>query len=150
MSDKVVSGAATAEKIRKQAEAEFAERNPRPTLPPPPKPTRPGVIRADEAHVWVDVKAVDRWNLKPKATFYVVERRDRNVDQRIEGELTPEAIDALIEELQRAKAELQLRAVVAEQSAKLDEDVKAWESERDIYARAAVTEWQKGQAAKSK
>lgn len=147
MSDKPLDVAMTQEHARSRAEDEFEAKHPRPELPPAPKPSRPGVVRADEAHLWIDVKAVDRWTPQAKATLYVVERKGGN-DQRIEGELTAETIDAFIDELQRAKAELQLRQIIVEQAAKHDKAVKAWEEERTAAGRAAVAAWQKAQVKK--
>lgn len=136
----------TADQIEEQAKITYEKAHPRPDLPPTPPFTRPSVVHIGEAHAWLEVTTRSQGfsTRKARAAFFIV-HRDGSKEQRIEGELTPDEIEAFIQDLQRVKAEIVTRQAFNDATQEYEQHNRQWEQARDEFARQRVREWQKAQ-----
>lgn len=136
----------TADQVQEEAKTTYEQAHPRPDLPPTPAFSRPGVVHIGEAHAWIEVTTRERGfsTRKARANFFIV-HRNGSTDQRIEGDLTPEEIEAFIQDLQQIKVELEARQAFIEATQEYEQRNRQWEQARDEFARMRLREWQKAQ-----
>lgn len=142
----------TADQIQEEAKTTYEQAHPRPDLPPAPAFSRPGMVRIGEAHAWIEVITRSLSYNAPRkahAAFFIVHRANGH-DQRIEGDLTSEEIEAFIQELQRVKDEIVTRQAFADATQEYEQRNRQWEQARDEFARQRVREWQKVQQEREK
>ena len=143
----------TAEMIRAQAEAEYEQTYPHPEPPEPLTLARPGVVQIGEnAHLWIDVitePAGYSRRTQAHAQLFIVER-DHGKDQRIQGNLTPEYIDALIQELKRVREDVAAKQQFLRRNLEYEQQQTEWEKARSEFARQHVAEWERLQGGKKR
>jgi hypothetical protein len=139
----------TADQIRLEAEAEYIAANPKPEPPTPAEAQRPSVIRVGDAHAWLEVTTESHgWGDragKVKAKFFIVHRGSNGQDQRIEGELTNEAITGFVHELAYLSTAMQNKQTYLDDTAEYSKRLQVWERARDEFARKTAAEWEKKQ-----
>jgi hypothetical protein len=142
----------TAEQIRLEAESEYAAATPKPEPPTPSETLRPSVIRVGDAHAWIEVATESHgWGDragKVKAKFFIVHRGNNGQDQRIEGELTSEAITGFVHELAYLSTAMHNKQEYLDATAEYSKHLQAWERARDEFARKTAAEWEKQQKSK--
>jgi hypothetical protein len=135
----------TVEDIHTQAKIDFEAEFPKPIPPTPVTPGRPVVIPIDNAHAWIDVSTSLRFynsQSTAHAEFFIVHRKD-DKDQRIQGELKTEDIDAFIEELQRVKLDIIEMQAYLNAASDAKDAAAAWERKRNEFVRAKAQEWER-------
>lgn len=141
----------TADQIQAEAKTAYEQAHPRPDLPPTPSFARPSVVHIGEAHAWVEVTTRSKGFTTGKARveFFIV-HRDGSTDQRIEGNLTPDEIEAFIQDLQRVKVELEVRQAFIDATTEYEKRNRQWEQARDEFARMRLREWELAQQERKK
>lgn len=144
---------ATLEEVRKVAEVEYERDHPRPTPPDPVGVGRPAVIHiGDNGHLWIDIVGVNDYttayrNASVSAKLFLIQR-DHEKDQRIEGCITPENIDGLIQELNRVRTELVAKQAFVAANSAYEKQVAEWDRTKAEFARRQVANWEKSQKKK--
>ena len=143
----------TAEIVRNEGEGEYEQAYPRPEPPEPVALARPGVVQVGEnAHLWIDVvtePAGYSRRTNARAQMFIVERV-QGKDQRIQGELALENIDALIQELERVREAVAAKQEFLLLNQEYEQQRSDWEKARSEFARQHVAEWERQQGSKKR
>jgi len=136
--------------VKQQAALDFEQQNPQPVPPAPVLPGRPAVIPVGtkgESHLWIDVQSESHYNRPARlyAALYVIERKDGK-DQRIQGELTADALTALLTDLTRVRDEIVAREAFAEAVTAHEQAVSEWKDAKDEFIRERQLEWERTRA----
>jgi hypothetical protein len=135
----------TAAQVRKAAVTQFEERNPSPEPPTPPTIPASRWSESGMANAWVEVATVSEEYGTPRPPhiqFNLVQRQGSTVTF-VEGMLSMSDLDALIAQLQAAKASVAVVQQHLEAIKQYEEQLKTWDRKRGEYAREREAEWQK-------
>ena len=100
--------------------------------------------------MWIDVIAEPgAYNRRARAhgQFFIVER-EHGKDQRIQGELKLESVEALIEELTRVREDIAAQQAFLDATAEYEKQLADWEKAKTEFARHRAAEWERTQGAK--
>lgn len=68
--------------------------------------------------------------------------REHGKDQRIEGEMTLESVDALLQELTRVREEVLAKQQFLNETSEFEKQMGDWKKARAEFARRQVAEWE--------